>query len=118
MEYRNQPGVRERKAQVAKRWYATHKDQHASAVKQGHLRRKYGLTVEGYEDLLIQQDGCCAICQDPESLARAMAVDHDHKTGQIRGLLCFDCNIVLGKMKDNPALLRRAAEYLESPSKS
>lgn len=72
--------------------------------------KKYGLTPQDYAAMLCAQDGVCAICQRPD--ARSLAVDHDHATGRVRGLLCFRCNRVLVGGFGNPALLRRAADYL------
>lgn len=86
--------------------------------KIARLRLKYGLSLEGYSNLMKVQEGRCAICQrTPEEahpkLPRWLAVDHCHETGRIRGLLCTDCNTSIGKFNDDPARLRRAAEYLE-----
>ncbi len=70
-----------------------------------------------FNDLLIRQGGVCAICEQPPrgdwKNNKNLHVDHDHKTGQVRGLLCPDCNTSIGKMKDSPEMLRKAAEYLE-----
>lgn len=77
----------------------------------------YGLTIEGYEALLVAQGGGCAICgrevhrgNDP----RKLHVDHDHATGRVRGILCANCNNVLGHAADDPELLTRAIEYLRA----
>lgn len=117
-EYRTRPGIAERNAQRNKAWREANPERSIRGVKCATLRKKYGITLDEYETLLAKQDGKCAICGTTESSWGSMAVDHDHTNGEIRGLLCFDCNTVLGKMKDDPALLRRAAEYLESSSKS
>lgn len=84
--------------------------------KRGYrLRAVYGLTVEQYDDMLAAQGGVCAICSRPPGKTR-LHVDHDHKTGIVRGLLCFSCNHrVLSAARDNPAVLRAAAEYIEAP---
>lgn len=80
-----------------------------------HLERKYGVTLEWYEETLVAQGGCCAVCgYVPEKGQRRLAVDHDHETGVVRGLLCQLCNLSVGYMKDDPILLRAAATYLES----
>lgn len=73
----------------------------------------FGLTWDDYEAILAQQDGRCAICRGkPRKFA--LSVDHDHKTGEIRGLLCSRCNHrLLGSANDDAERLRRAAEYLE-----
>lgn len=77
--------------------------------------KRYGLTPEQARSLYAKQGGLCAICHGPCTKTRLgrLCVDHDHLTGQVRGLLCIDCNAALGKFKDDPSLLRRAAEYLE-----
>ncbi|KKK77559.1 hypothetical protein LCGC14_2852360, partial [marine sediment metagenome] len=79
-----------------------------------NLFRLYGVTPEQFDNLYVEQEGCCAICGKHQSeFKRALDVDHDHKTKVIRGLLCSNCNIAIGKLKDNPVLLRKAADYLE-----
>lgn len=78
------------------------------------LRRKYGITSEDYATALDVQGGGCAICGKPPT-NRRLSVDHDHKTGKVRGLLCMSCNRGLGTYKDNSANLRKAAEYLDNP---
>lgn len=78
------------------------------------LRVKYGITDAGFDELLAAQGGCCAVCRtaNPPGRGQRLHVDHDHATGKVRGLLCTECNVGLGKFKDDPELLRRAAEYL------
>lgn len=75
-----------------------------------HLRDRYGITVEDYNDLLIEQDSKCAICS--RTVVGSLDVDHDHSTGEVRGLLCNRCNTGLGNFKDNPESLINAANYL------
>lgn len=78
------------------------------------LRKKYGISADDYDKLFAQQGNVCAICGGTESKGYgAMHVDHNHKTGGIRGILCQACNVTLGKMQDSPELLRKAADYLE-----
>lgn len=74
--------------------------------------RRYGLTQEAFDRLYESQEGRCAICSGTIS-GRNCHVDHDHGSGTVRGLLCFNCNSALGKLGDSPRLLRRAAHYLE-----
>lgn len=81
----------------------------------GHLLRKYGLSLEQYDDLLATQGGVCAICKRPPQGTFSLHVDHDHRTGRVRGLLCFRCNNALGDLDDDPSLLRAALRYLEPP---
>ncbi len=78
------------------------------------LMRNYGLTIEDYDMMYVEQEGSCAICGVHSSeIPMSLAVDHCHDTGAVRGLLCTSCNTTLGNMGDNPALLREAAKYLE-----
>lgn len=87
------------------------------ARRKNHLSR-YRITPEEYDRMLLEQDGLCAICQRPETerrkgILKKLAVDHCHNSGAVRGLLCSACNHAIGKLQDSPAILRRAAEYLE-----
>lgn len=75
-----------------------------------NLRRRYGMAPEQYDALLLRQEGRCAICG---GMPATFHVDHDHATGEVRALLCPECNKGLGHFRDNAALLRSAAEYLE-----
>mgnify|MGYP001036879075 CR=1 FL=1 len=71
------------------------------------------ITYEQYEQLLEEQNGQCAICgTDENQFNKGMCVDHCHETGQIRGLLCTECNLGIGYLKDEAELLMKAAEYL------
>lgn len=76
----------------------------------------YGITLAGYDELLLKQGGVCAICGQLEKSKRKarLSVDHNHITGAIRGLLCAACNAGLGHFTDSPSLLRRAAGYLKN----
>jgi hypothetical protein len=73
-----------------------------------HLRRRYGISAEDFDQLFAEQGGLCAICRE----APAEHVDHDHKTGRVRGLLCFNCNGALGQFRDRADLMLRAVAYL------
>lgn len=80
------------------------------------LRHRHGISLNDYKALLESQGGTCAICGGSAYGAehyKHFAVDHDHTTGKIRGLLCNGCNIGLGKFKDNIVLLHNAIAYLE-----
>lgn len=81
---------------------------------QNHLWKKYRMRWEEYEQLCESQDNKCAVCRAPLSFEpKRPAVDHDHTSGQIRGLLCEACNQGLGNFRDDPDILRAAAKYLE-----
>jgi hypothetical protein len=87
-----------------------------AAGRRQKLKREYGLTPEQFEEMLIQQDSKCAICQGQStgrSTSERLCVDHNHVTGKVRGLLCHTCNNLLGQLKENPELLRAAIRYLE-----
>ncbi|WP_433528618.1 endonuclease VII domain-containing protein [Micromonospora sp. CA-263727] len=73
-----------------------------------HLRRRYGIGQKEFDELLAEQGGVCGVCGDldPEH------VDHDHRTGWVRGILCFNCNGGLGQFRDSPTRLARAITYL------
>ena len=75
-----------------------------------HLRRRYGITVEHYDQMFAEQKGLCAICRE----APAEHVDHDHQTGRVRGLLCFNCNGALGQFRDRRNLMLAAIAYLDA----
>ena len=104
---------------------------HPSAVKKGrkenpdeslaykrrwYLKDSYGITIEEYVSMFNAQNGCCAICDKQTALnakgSARLAVDHSHKTGKVRGLLCMECNQALGKFKDSTEILRKALGYL------
>jgi hypothetical protein len=85
------------------------------ANRKAHLKRKYDLTIEQYDDMARAQDFVCAICREPfklDSLDRGPCVDHCHETGRVRGILCWDCNRGLGGFKDNLQSLQEAINYL------
>lgn len=83
------------------------------------LRVNFGIGVEEYNTLLARQKGVCVICGQPESAVsysngkvKALAVDHDHLTGKVRGLLCSRCNSGIGFFRDHPEILQKAIDYL------
>src|SRR5258708_7130361 len=75
--------------------------------------RFYGLEPEEHNAILARQKGCCPICENDLEKPQ---IDHCHKTGEVRGILCKSCNIGIGFFKDNPTVCRRAASYLERRS--
>jgi len=73
----------------------------------------FGITIEDYNRMFLEQEGKCKICkQHQTAFKKRFAVDHDHKNGRVRGLLCDACNTGLGGFLDNPDYLRSAIEYL------
>ncbi len=86
--------------------------------KNAFLRKRYGIGIKDYHTMLDAQGGCCAICRKAEAneirgKVVSLAVDHDHKTGVVRALLCFTCNAALGLFNDDTGLLDAAKAYLE-----
>lgn len=84
--------------------------------KAAHLKRAYGITLEYFNELLGSQNGECAIClTDNPQGAEQMRwnVDHDHKTGKIRGILCGVCNRTIGIAKESIFRLEKSIEYLK-----
>lgn len=75
--------------------------------------RKYGLTQEQYDQLLMDQDGRCRVCRTDYPGVKGWCIDHCHSSGRVRGLLCMRCNTVLGLVNENPATLRMLADFLE-----
>ncbi len=79
------------------------------------LRRLYGISQRVYRTMLTTQNGHCAICPRAPKAGKNLHVDHDHKTGRVRGLLCFRCNRrLLGRGLEDPKLHEAAAKYLRS----
>lgn len=86
--------------------------------KSDQLKIKYGIDINVYNEMLRKQKFCCKICEtNVKDLSRALAVDHCHVTGVVRGLLCGPCNVALGSFKDNIKLLKKAITYLEKSVK-
>ena len=75
------------------------------------LKSNFGISLKDYNDLLLKQGNLCAICFQPEKNKR-LAVDHNHKTGKVRGLLCQKCNRGLGLFNDDSILVENAYKYL------
>lgn len=83
------------------------------SIRRGYLKRTYGIDPEKYEEMVMAHNGVCGICNQPSG-RRRLAVDHDHATGKVRGLLCLRCNKGLGLFGDNPDNLVSAIAYLNS----
>lgn len=105
-------------------YYERHTTEAAARQRKAHLRHRYGLSLADYDSLLLKQGNRCAICgtSEPGGNGSNFVVDHDHSCcpgsnscGRcIRGLLCFACNSGIGKLKDDPDLLTKAAAYLRA----
>jgi hypothetical protein len=111
-DYRKNPAPYKRRAVEYQKRYPEKAQRYRRATK----LRRYGLEIEDYDILLESQNGLCAICGKPPTggiKGKSLHVDHDHKTGQVRGLLHQKCNNGLGAYDDNPELLIAAANYLK-----
>lgn len=99
-----------------KTWADNNPKRQMKSLRGRHLKHKYGITIEDYEKILVSQNGVCAICgctsEDAKRVKGSFAVDHCHITGEVRGLLCNQCNRAIGMLNDDPTLLARAVNYL------
>ena len=103
-----------------KRWRELNKNKTKMFYRKWALKRQYGITLEEYDDMLKKQQGLCYLCGLPETASKAtkdgvknLAVDHCHKTGKVRKLLCTKCNTAIGLLNDDIGLVKRLAQYLE-----
>lgn len=108
-EYSRRPDV---KARRRAQWRGS-TAQRVRALHYNRFRR-YGITSSQFDALFISQGKRCAVCRaDKNRSKRGWTVDHDHATGNVRGVLCGPCNSALGLMQDSPLRLRQGAAYLE-----
>lgn len=99
----------------ARKFAESNKEYMSTRQRKYQLRNKYGITEEDYDNMFKQQEGKCGICETTDQTGKwqRFGVDHCHKTGKIRALLCNECNRGMGLLKDNAELLRKAADYLD-----
>ena len=100
-----------------KAWREKNKDKYNSYMRKRNKNRypvqrlkRYNITLEQYHNMLLAQDNRCAICKGPPSDKRPLAIDHDHSTGKVRGLLCYGCNRLM-VLLDDEGLLAAAVAY-------
>lgn len=106
---------RERSCEISRKSY--HKNKTRDARRRYHLKSKYGVSLEEYAEKLTAQNGVCAICTNPETSLRrgtikSLDVDHNHDSGQVRGLLCSACNAALGLLQEDKERLQAMINYL------
>lgn len=101
----------ERAKENRRRNYELNKEANLQYSREYNLKRKFNLSLDEYDTLLKSQNGVCAICGN--TCTKALAVDHDHTTEKVRGLLCNNCNRGLGHFKDNQQYLQQAITYLK-----
>lgn len=105
-EYNQRPYVKEKSRERDKQ------PQRKRAMFSRHLKRSYNIDFEQYTRMLVDQSGCCKICSNPMISNREPHVDHCHKTGKVRSLLCFPCNLMIANAKENIVRLENAIKYL------
>lgn len=116
LDYGEEPTIRRRRVQ------AEFRKNNPDKIKGYVLKKSYGISLEKYQEMLEQQGHVCAICKKPEQVVakgkiKALAVDHDHSTGEIRGLLCQACNKALGLLNDDISLFQESINYLQTKRK-
>lgn len=123
--YMQTDGGKTVKKEIAKKYWSKVKEEqnkkrrkyakeHPEAIRKSNIKAKYGITSEQYNYMFYTQHGLCAICGTKPKHKRTnyLFIDHDHKTKQVRGLLCTKCNLGIGQFNDSAGLLERAAKYL------
>lgn len=101
---------REKALFASKKWKKAHPERAKLSHKNTRLKSTYGITTEDVSRMLSEQGGKCGVCDCPLSQP---CVDHDHKTGKLRLLLCSPCNLALGLLKDSSLIAFKAASYLQ-----
>jgi len=104
---------REANSEKIKEYGRRYREANPEKIKEANLVSRYGITLADYDALLQAQDGGCATCGEAPPDSGYLCIDHNHDTGQVRGLLCPRCNTALGFAGDSPAILRKMADYLE-----
>jgi len=109
------------KIEAIRAYQALYREQNRDVLSDRERERRFGITRQEYAEIFHSQNGTCAICSLPETATRngkvkALAVDHDHKSGKVRGLLCSDCNTGIGKLKENRNIFLSAIKYLDKYS--
>lgn len=107
---------------ASKAHYQENKSAYKLPWKRGYFKRKYGLSLDQIQEMISQQNKRCLICDNQFDLENIVhkgprkmrpCVDHNHETGKIRGIICNNCNLVIGYANDNPAVLTNAIRYLQ-----
>jgi len=98
--------------EAVKRWRAKNPETAKQRSRDKEYRRKYGITLAEYDELLKAQLGVCAICEMSCDTGNNLAVDHCHVTNKVRGLLCKNCNTAIGLLRDDAERIMKAAEYV------
>lgn len=117
-KYRSDPIRKKKLNEKCKQYYKENREEIRKysknpGIKNSILKYKFGITLEQYEQMLTEQNKKCKICLNAFTETKYIHVDHCHTTGKVRGLLCPQCNMALGLLKDNECSLLRAIKYLK-----
>jgi hypothetical protein len=127
---KNNPEFAERQRENCRKWIREHQEeckakskewrakQDKTYINNKNMLKRSGVSIEKYEEMLKIQNGGCAICGRPPKEGKRLAIDHCHKTGAVRGLLCFRCNFGLSFFKDDRDALMKAIDHLDGKSPS
>ena len=113
---------KEKRIAQSKASYERNKEKVSKRNRERHLQLNYSLSSEQYLEKALAQNNCCAICGNPETRllktgdVKPLSVDHNHTTGEVRELLCNDCNALIGFAKENVNVLQNAITYLQKYS--
>lgn len=102
---------KERLREKFREWQSKNRGHRTAYMHEWWIKKLYGLSIDGYREILAAQGGACAICGGPPGTKR-FAVDHDHRTGKVRGLLCSMCNTALERIDSVDGWVARATAYL------
>jgi Recombination endonuclease VII len=113
-ESKSEKGYKQYRCKACNKEY---REARKNIVKDYQLKYKFGISLDLYLQMLEEQNNACKICKSVCKTGRKLAVDHDHKTGNVRGLLCSKCNRALGLLNDDETILEEAIKYLKEQRK-
>lgn len=103
---------RERRYELTRNWVALNSDKAKLMKRKSYIKAKYGITLEEYDQMMEDQNYGCAICGESCKINKNLTIDHNHRTGKVRGLLCSKHNRAIGLLEDDPEMLEKALTYL------
>ena len=112
LRWEGKPKTKQEKLDYQKKWSKENPHRRKIILRRSRLKSRYGLNEDQFEAMRIFQDNCCACCGNKFKGKRPIHIDHCHKTGKVRGLLCNNCNAGLGLFHDNIEILQKAIDYL------
>ena len=109
-KWSSKPENKKKQVIAARRWQLNNVERVKLNKRRLHIKKTYGISLEEYDRLATLQNNCCKICNKYQDI---LHVDHDHVTGEVRGLLCLNCNTGLGLFSDSVETLNNAISYLK-----